>query len=48
MDGWFKIELQVKCEICGDNTKFRYEFETTPDILTLLFDKPKEDQNLLY
>ena len=47
MDGCFKIELQGKCETCGDSTKFRYKFETTPDILTLIFDKPKENQKFI-
>ena len=37
----------LKCETCGDNIKFRYKFETTPDILTLIFDKPKENQNFI-
>ena len=47
LDECFKIELQGKCETCGDNTKFRYKFETTPDILTLIFDKPKENQKFI-
>jgi hypothetical protein len=47
LDGCFKIELQGKCETCGDSTKFRYKFETTPDILTLIFDKPKENQKFI-
>ena len=47
LDECFKIELQGKCEQCQNNIKYNYKFNTTPEILILIFDNPQENKKYI-
>lgn len=43
----FKIQLFEKCQYCGDNMKYNYQFKETPDILIIKFDEVKKYKHLI-
>ena len=42
-----KMKYFEKCGECGNNCEGNLKFETTPDILILVFDKPKNNKNYI-
>ena len=42
----FNLEIPKKCEKCQNNIKFVYKFKSTPKILIIKFNNPKEKKNL--
>ena len=47
-DDCFKLKFKNKCEICqSDNLEYCYKFETTPEILIIIFGKPQDNKNYI-
>ena len=48
LDDYFKLKFKNKCEICqSDNLEYCYKFETTPEILIIIFGKPQDNKNYI-
>ena len=48
LDDCFKLKFKNKCEICqSDNLEYCYKFETTPEILIIIFGKPQDNKNYI-
>ncbi len=47
LDKCFKSNFGKKCDKCKDNAKIFYKFKTTPEILIIVFDKPKVNKNYI-
>ena len=47
LDKCFKSKFRKKCDKCKDNAKIFYKFKTTPEILIIVFDKPKVNKNYI-
>ena len=43
----FNLEIPKKCEKCQNNIKFVYKFESTPKILIIKFNNPKEKKKFI-
>ena len=47
LDNCFNLEFQKQCDKCKNNVEYVYKFQSTPKILMLKFNNPKEKKNYI-
>ena len=47
LDNCFNLEYQKQCDKCKNNIEYVYKFQSTPEILILKFNNPKEKKNYI-
>ena len=43
----FNLKLQIQCDNCKNNIEYVYKFKSTPEVLILRFNNPKEKKDFI-